>query len=198
VPVIEKELKTIPEVWGAYMATYLTPEEKVLAAKFASSKDNFIENAVKPALVQMRKLDAAETMQLVDSMPASYKLAKNDVDALIQLQNDVAKQVYLAAISNYEHIRLLTFAGLAGAIVILIWLGLYVTRTITKPLDKASQVFSNIALGNFDTPIEAQGDDELSKVLQSLKGMQTKLKKNIEEQQVLTTQVSDQSAFYEA
>jgi methyl-accepting chemotaxis protein len=198
VPVIENELKMIPEVWGAYMATYLTPEEKVLAAKLAISKDNFIENAVRPALVQMRKLDAAKTMQLVDSMPASYKLAKSDVDALIQLQNDVAKQIYLAAVSNYEHIRLLTISGLAGAIVILIGLGLYVTRTITKPLDKASQVFSNIALGNFDTPIEAQGTDELSMVLLSLKGMQVKLKKNIEEQQALSTQVSEQSAFYEA
>jgi PAS domain S-box-containing protein len=198
VPVIEKELKTIPEVWSAYLATYLTPEEKVLAAKFAASKDNFIENAVKPALVQMHKLDAAETMRLVDSMPASYKLAKNDVDALIQLQNDVAKQEYQTAIANYDSIRMLTFSGLAGAIALLIWLGLYITRTITKPLDKTVQVFSNIELGNFDSLIDAKGTDELSRVLQSLKSMQAKLKKNVDEQQALAVQVSYQSALFEA
>ncbi len=78
------------------------------------------------------------------------------------------------------------------------WVGRLVTRSIASPLNKAGQVFVILEQGDFDTPINAEGDDELSLLMQSLKGMQGKLKQNLTEQQTLAKQVQEQASAFQA
>ncbi len=194
---IEKNIETITGLWKKYLATYLTPEEKVLVANFTESRGRFVKEALKPALLSMRAHNYAETK--VHSIAARdlYNAAAPDIEALISLQGREANKAYQDAVKHYENIRLLTFAGLALALVLLIWLGFVVARSITKPLEKAIVVFGDIASQKLDTPIDVHGDDELSHVLQSLKTTQTMLNVNLNEAKELAADVKEQSAQYE-
>ncbi len=174
----KQQLVEIDRLWKGYMATYLTPEEKILAEKFISSYGNYAES-VKQVLSALQANNYVEGKGLYQKQLELDSIADNDIKQLIQLQLDVAKQEYEAGSARYENSRLISLAALGGAIAMLAWLGYLVLRSITNPLNKATQVFSNIESGNFNTPIDVQGNNELSKVLQSLKGMQATLSKNI-------------------
>ena len=198
VPQIQGELKNIDAQWKAYMATYLTPEEKILADKFIASKDAFITKHVMPGIPLIQKLNATETMKVADAIPEGYKAADEDINALQKLQGDVALQEFHAAKTRYDQVRIGAVLGMGLAIVLMAWVGRLVTRSITNPLNKAKQVFASLEQGDYNTPIDADGDDELSQVLQSLKSMQAKMKQNVLEQQALAKQVQDQATLFQA
>jgi len=194
---IEQNIATVSGLWKGYMATYLTPEEKILADKFVESRTKFINEALKPALLALRAHDYEETKALSVKAIELYKLTNPDITALIRLQVEVANQQYQTAVKRYENICLLTLGGLSGAIVMLIWFGLFVSRSITKPLNKATEVFTSIASHKLDSEFDCQGDDELNHLLQSLKTMQTMLAVNENAQKELAGKVKEQSAQYE-
>ena len=45
---LEKNQAEIDKIWDAYMATYLTPEEKILAAQFADDREKFVIQGLIP------------------------------------------------------------------------------------------------------------------------------------------------------
>lgn len=194
---IEKNIEAITGLWKKYIAKYLSPEEKVLAANFSESRGRFVKESLKPALLSLRAHNYDETKVHSIAARGLYKAAKADVEALIAMQGREANKAYQDAVKHYENIRLLTFAGLALALILLMWLGFVVARSITKPLEKAIAVFGDIASYKLDSPIDVHGDDELSHVLQSLKTMQTMLNVNLNEANELAAEVNEQSAQYE-
>ncbi len=196
-PVIKSSMTTIDEQWKAYMATYLTPEEKILAAKFDKSKDDLINNAVNKELAPMAKLDAAETMTIADSIEGKYNKANTDLDALMKLQVDVASQEYNAAEARFKTISYISYGALALAFAILMFLGKTLIASIVKPLQKSIEVFKQIENGNYESEINLEGSDELSNVLQSLDGMQKKLGNDLKAKEVLARQVEAQKTLYE-
>ena len=194
---IEHNIEVITGLWKDFTALPATPEDKKLSDKFAESRGKFVKEALKPAVASLRAGNYEQTKVLSGKARELYNAAGPDIAALVKLQSDKASKTYEEAAAHYKNIRLLTLGGLTGAIAVLLWLGLMITRTITKPLEKSISVFGQIAEGNFDTPIDAKGDDELSTVLLSLKGMQARLSKDIGDQHALAEQVKEQSALYE-
>jgi methyl-accepting chemotaxis protein len=180
------------------MATTLTPEEKVLAESFAENRGKFVRDALKPAIISLRAGDYEATKVHSEKARELYASAKPSLEALANFQSTEAAKSYDDAVKHFNGLRIMTLLGLLSATALLIWLGLLIARSITKPLQQSISVFEKIAEGHFETPIDAQGDDELSTVLQSLKGMQTKLSKDIGDQHALAVQVADQSALYES
>lgn len=194
---IEKNIEAISGLWKKYMATYLTPEEVILANKFIESRGRFVKEALKPALQSMRAHQYAETKALSVKARDLYNVAGPEINALIDLQGREATKSYLEAVKHYENIRLLTFAGLALGVALLMWLGFVVARSITKPLEKAIDVFSDIASSKLDTAIDVHGNNELSDVLRSLNVMQTILSANENILKELAIKVKAESAQYE-
>lgn len=133
-PKIKEDLTTITGLWKDYLATSPAPEEKPLVEKFAMAKDSFINNEVKLALVAMRKYDAVETMRYADAMPEKYKAVNEALEPLLEFQFDVANSEYKAGVTRYENARLISFFAMGASIAILIWLGLAMTRSITRAL----------------------------------------------------------------
>ncbi len=120
---IETNREQINTLWEAYMATYLTEEEKILAAKFAEARQRFVEEGVKPALAAMGKRDI-ERVKLIQSQnirPLSEQL-KEQVDALIELQEREAKNLYddgieVAATMRIVAITILLLGLVGGALL---------------------------------------------------------------------------------
>lgn len=187
---IDKEVEQINTLWQKYMATYLTPEEKILADKFGITKEKYLNNGAKPLLNSLRAHKIEDVNSDLTKVKNIYVDANNDLDALIKLQFDVANQEYQSGIKRYENSLFFSLLALGLSIVALGWLGWLISRSITRPLQKAISVFDEIAAGNFDSAITLEGNNELSKVLSELDGMQGKLKQDIKNQQ-------EQSAIFE-
>ena len=194
---IEANIVTIGGIWKKYLATYLTPEEKILADKFTDSRGRFVKEGLNPMIVALRAQNYAASRTQAVTVRELYNAAGPDIEALLALQSREAKKMYTAAVKHYETLRLVTFSGLALAVALMMWLGFVITRSITKPLEKAIAVFRDIASNKLDTPIDVHGDDELSRVLQSLKTTQTMLNVNLNAARELAQKVEEQSTQYE-
>lgn len=62
---VEQNIGEIGKIWDAYMATSLTPEEKVLADKFAVDRKQFVVEGLKPAISALRANDVKLANQIV-------------------------------------------------------------------------------------------------------------------------------------
>jgi methyl-accepting chemotaxis protein len=67
-----------------------------------------------------------------------------------------------------------------AALLLALTLSWLITRSLTRPMSQAIQVFDGIAAGSYDNEITVAGVDEASQVLRSLSAMQVQLKKQIE------------------
>jgi len=65
-----------------------------------------------------------------------------------------------------------------------IWLGLVVSRQVSRSLGIAVNTAENIASGRYDNEIEAQGDNETGRVLRAVGAMQAELKQRTENEAV--------------
>lgn len=172
---IEKNIETINVLWTGFMATHLMPEEKKLAEKFSVSRSRFTTMGLVPAIAALHDHNYADTKKYAIAAREAYASANTDLQALIKLQFDIANAEYKTDVRRYENTRMISIAILITAIVFLAWLGMIVVRSITRPLTQAINTFGHIANGKFDTPVEVGAQDEVGKVLQGLKSMQTKL-----------------------
>lgn len=195
---IESNILIEKELWQKYIASQASDKEKQLAASFGVSQEKFTSEALLPIVVALRANDYAQTKILALKAREIYSQAVTDADAIIQIQGAQAQQTYDAAQTNFARISMLTIGGLAVAVVLLLWFGFAVARSITKPLHKTISIFADISSQKLDTPIETSGDDELSHVLQALKVMQTLLGYNVNETNELAEKVKAQSVQYES
>jgi methyl-accepting chemotaxis protein len=194
---IERNIETISAIWKSYMLTYLTPEEEVLAAKFIESRTQYVAEGLKPAVLALRAHDYAAIKTASINAGELFEATRPDVAALIKLQLDVANQEYQQASKRYENVVALTPFALGGIVLILLWFGLRVARSITVPLAKSIHVLGNIASRRYDTAFDVQGDDEVAHVLQALKITQTMLSVNENEAKELAEKVKEESTQYE-
>jgi methyl-accepting chemotaxis protein len=172
---IGQSMETIASLWKGYMATYLTAEEKQLATNFSNSREKFFTEGLQPLLLALQTNNYSETSKLADKVKALYPQVDSDLEKLKTLQYGIAKTEYEAGQKRYENTRLLSFSLLGGSVMLLLWLGVVISRSITRPLAQALNVFEHISNGRYDTKITISGEDEVSKVLVGLEAMQTKL-----------------------
>ena len=194
---IEQNISIITGLWKSYMATYLTPEEKILASKFTESRSKFVNEGLMPAVSALRADNQEETMKYTNKARELYKTVEQDLNALLKLQNDEAVREYEHANAHYKNTQLLTFAGLGFIASFLILIGFYVTRSILKPLQQSVNIFSQIVSGNYSGKIDEAGDNELAKMLNGLKIMQTMLSVNESELKEINAKTIEQSTQYE-
>jgi len=173
---VEQNAAEITKTWEAYMATYLTPEEKKLAETFAETRGKFVKEGLKAtmALLQAGKINEAKQLYEQKAL-VLFNPVRESADALMKLQLDVAKQEYADAQSRYAMTRNVATALIALGVLLSGWLGFVLVRAIVRPLNAAIGYFDQIAQGNYANRIEAESQDEIGKVMEALKAMQTKL-----------------------
>ena len=172
---LDQNILEITKPWNAYLATYMTPEEKVLADDFTENSTRFVRKGLKPALEALRanNIALADKIRKEDISPL-YKRANESIQKLMQLQMNVAKEEYEAAQSRYDNTRNIAIVLILLGIVLALWQGFILIRAIVSPLDKAINYFGKIAQGHYDNFIDIESHDELGKVMAALKAMQIK------------------------
>ena len=99
---LKKNIELEHALWKAYMATYLTPEEKLLADKYEKNQAEFINLAITPSLLALREGNREEVKKCAVLAREIYKKSSTYLEALIQLQEDVAKAEYELSIVRYQ------------------------------------------------------------------------------------------------
>jgi methyl-accepting chemotaxis protein len=174
---VEEYSATINKAWSEYLATYLTPDEKVLA-----------EQADAALLVLGEARAQVVQAQRTQSRPAAYEVFKaagyrtklyafRDVlRRLIDLQVHTADAEYAASIAEFQRMRALAVGAIALGLALGIGLAWLIIRSITRPLETAVAVADRIAGGDLSGEIEFHGKDETALLLQSFARMQESLR----------------------
>ena len=172
---VGKELEVQGKEWSAYVLTYLTDEEKKLVEQFEKSRNNVIDNGIRPAVEALKSGNVAEAKRLLDTVVTpAYVPVRKTMEALIQLQVDVAKQEYDKAQVNAVETRTIIFSTIAGGITVVIIMFFLVGRGILRQLGcepaLAAEIANKLAAGDLSSRIELKAGDTTS-LMAALKRM---------------------------
>ncbi len=180
---VEANADAITRQWDAYMATYLTPDEKRLAAEFAEARGRFLAEAIKPAMQALRSGDikAAQRISL-EVTPALYDKVDKTLDELVALQIREAKALYESAEADYRRTRASIIAGVVLALLLAAGLGTVVIRSVTRQLggepSEVVTLVNAIAEGDLAHPIAVPAGADAS-VVGSMARMQAGLARTV-------------------
>ena len=163
--------------WGDYMATYLTPDEKVLAGDFVAA---WAEFNGKPAQVMalVKEGNQKGAHELFLSVDPLFNTAYERLVKLRELQENVAKQEYELASEQYASTTRINIGLIAGGLVLAALLSLLLIRSLLRQLGGepayAAHIVSAVAAGHLAQEIQLRAGDRGS-LLYSMKAMVDKL-----------------------
>ena len=192
---INKNLVENNELWAAYVATKLTPDEKRLADKFAADRNKFVDDGLKPtvAALQAGDIEAAKKLN-DDKVRPAYAPLREDMNALLELQLSEAKNEYNTATARYSNLRALSIGSVVVGIFFGALFGLAVMRNITRSLNEAVEAADAVAHGDLSRAIPVHGKDEIALLLRSLAAMQESLAQVVQRVRIGSESVSLASA----
>ncbi len=173
---IEKNISDMDKVWAAYMSTRMTTEEDRLAKRFQDKQNRYVQEGVKPVLEALRQDKIAEVQSLLLTQTSPlYGEAHADLDALIAIQQDVAKQEYEQADSRFNTIQIVSVGSIVMGLFFAVVFGIALQRSITLSLRRAVDVTQATAEGDLTAAVDTSGDDEIAVLMQAVAAMQTSL-----------------------
>jgi methyl-accepting chemotaxis protein len=164
---IEIARAEIGKIWDAYMQTYLTPEEKILADKFIAAREIYVKEALNPIIELLKEDNQEAVQQLVATKlrPLFVPVGEN-IDALVHLQQDVAKQEYETAQSRYQFSLIVSISLTIFGVALSVFFGIMIVRRLIGELggepSYAADVVKEIAKGNLSLKVNVQPDDKSS------------------------------------
>jgi methyl-accepting chemotaxis protein-1 (serine sensor receptor) len=169
---VQRRSGEIDKVWTAYMATYLTPEEAVLAKTFAATHAAVREHAMQPlaAALAAGEREQAKALQHKKLDPA-MEAADKALDALVALQLEVGKQEYVASQARYDTFFAISIASIVLGVAVGAGMGYWLLRAILTPLRGAIAVAEAVAAGDLTQRIEVTSNDEMGQLTAALKRM---------------------------
>ena len=192
---VDKNTLAASKIWGEYMATYLTPDEKKLAEQFAQARKEFLEEGLKPAMAAARAQDIKLASEILNGkMTERFDKVRDILNSLIQLQLEEGKSEYENSQSFFEKFRIFSISIIVLALVFGSVLGYWLIRGITRPLDYAVRISQNIADGDLTQQIRVESNDETGKLLQALDNMNKNLIQTVSEVRVGTDTIATASS----
>lgn len=178
IALVEKNNVELNQVWKDYMATYLTPEETLLAQKFQTDHQAWLQDFLLPQIAALQAVDQDQARARHDSASGFVEQVYTDIRKLRQLQVDVAKSEYELATTRYAKLKfamllmIVLGATLAAVSVVMLIRGVY--RDLGGEPDYAASVVHQIAAHDLTQNIEIAPDDHHS-LLFAMKHMQSNL-----------------------
>ncbi len=154
-------------IWAAYRATYLTPEEKILAERYEAAEASYRREGVDPLLGALRSADHQAAAQQAGTILNQTSRALEQANAkLVQLQIEVARQEYEAANRRFDTLLTAIVAAFVAGVAAAIGMGWAVSRGLTRQLGaepgEAAALAHAVAAGGLDTPIALRAGDDRS------------------------------------
>ena len=161
---IEANLKGIDDTWKAYMATYLTPEEKQLADSFATKYSTFTTELTLPTMEALRQGDYS--LAVVSRFLKGNRAQGGELDklaqSLLELQSREAKAEFTKAVAQYESARTLSIASIVLGVLLGVGLSWWLISSVTGPLEKIRNAVAHASQsGDFTQNVAVEQRDEV-------------------------------------
>ena len=169
-------IKKMDELWNQYYpAQVSSDEEKAAADRFIGSRTiarNLVGQA--EALMAAGKHEQAKQLML-DTLGPAYTEEGKNIEAIVAINEKQAKQSFDASQAIETQAQVAVAVAITLGAITLIIAGLYLSRSIMRPLLKARTLAEQISKGELNHALEVDGRDELSDTLRSLAAMDRQL-----------------------
>lgn len=168
--------KKIDALWASYYPNMVSsPEEKAEADRFIAAQAHARElNARLDPLMASGKRDEAVQYMLTAVGPA-FSAESSAIDAIVQENVNEAAQAFAQSENIERHAFVLVVIGLVVGAAALVACGVFLARSIMRPLIQARELAASISDGELGHAIDVKGKDEVSDTLRSLVAMDTTL-----------------------
>jgi methyl-accepting chemotaxis protein-1 (serine sensor receptor) len=167
-----RNVQTIEEIWRKYRQGALSPEEAQLADAFAVLKDQYLNEAVRPAADAMKNGQFDDTMdiyiRLISPMAPQVQEA---VQRLVRLQVDAGASAFHDTERLHTGLMVAMVGAAAMAVVLGVGLAWLITRSIASPLGQAVELAGAVAAGDLTRDAAVSGRDEAAVLLRALVAM---------------------------
>jgi methyl-accepting chemotaxis protein len=173
-----------------------TDEGKALLSKFDSTwKDR------KEVVDQILALAAKEhSGQKRASVDLSFGLGRQRADAvegalaqLVEVKENNAKTVAAETEDTYHSSRAFMLAMVAGGVLIGIGLGVFISRSIARPLAKLAEAAKEISQGDLNQTVDYVGGDEMGSLAESFRALIQSLTQTVGEIRTIAGEVASAS-----
>jgi methyl-accepting chemotaxis protein len=172
----DKAIKEIDGTWKAYMATRLTPEAKKLAASLVTSRKKYGSEGLRPAIAALRVKDVQQASEILQGpLKENFPAVQQNINALILLQQDLAKAEFDQSVSLYATVRNTSIVAVLAGVLLAAFIGVWLIRAITRPLNEAVRIAERVAAGDLTQSIEVHSQDETGRLMQAMQDMNTSL-----------------------
>ena len=157
------------ETWAAYLKTYLTPEEKVLA-EAADQAIKAYDGVRERVLATLLSGDFAGGKDLAKREGAPALAAvMGKIEELTALQVRVAEEEYNKAEDGYAFDRTLLIGGLIFAALVGTGIATLIARSVTVPLRRIIDVMAALTSGNLSVEVKgSERGDEVGEVAKAV------------------------------
>ncbi|MGL9622442.1 methyl-accepting chemotaxis protein [Bradyrhizobium sp. U531] len=129
---------------------------------------------------------------MTDQAVPALAAARTDMEGLIKLQVDVAKDEFEAAQARYGWMFSGAISVLIAALFAGLCLGWLMMGAIGRPVRRLKDAMEQIQQGNYNSRIVVERDDELGHSLRDVQAMQSKLGFDLEEQRTRRTMAEEE------
>lgn len=174
----KKELKLMKEARKKYNAAAEDLEKMIAdpAGKEALAKIKAADLAVQPAVdtaielsLEDNHLEAGNTVR--DKVRPPQLDLLSQLDEILKVLEEGANKAADQAQSTFKMARVAMIVLGLAAIVLGFLTAIFITRSITQPLDQAVKVAKRITQGDLTSDVHVTGQDELANLLRALKEM---------------------------
>jgi len=164
-------------LWTKYLATYLTEEEKGLAADFADKRKAWVAKLL-AASQAMRGGDFGGGVftAFISAVRTEGKAAHEALARLMAYQAEVAKAEFEKAEATYRRAQIIFATLFLGGLLFVLSLAFLTVRHISRALRQAGQAAEAIAAGDLARPMPRAGHDEIGELVGKLSVMRDALR----------------------
>ncbi len=155
------------------------PEGKAKLAALQEARKPYVASFKKVGeLLDKGERDTAATLMIQETVPA-LNLFVTAIADLISFQGKIMENSGIQTREIYAQAQLvMVLSGLAALLIGLVG-AILVTRSITRPLNRAVEVANHIAAGDLTLEVEAERKDEVGQLLQAMRNMVAKLSQTL-------------------
>ncbi|MBC7503063.1 MAG: MCP four helix bundle domain-containing protein [Herminiimonas sp.] len=172
---IDKAGKNITDTLARFNTETTSPEAKRLLKDVNDARDKYtpvLNSFVK--LVNDGQVEQARDLTLPEIAPHQQRYFKT-LDSLIIYQGGLMERAGKDAVEVSRGTRIVTLALALMATMLAVLVGLWSTRSITRPLNAAVDVARKVATGDLTTRVLITSRDETGQLLEALKNMNDSL-----------------------
>ncbi len=180
----EANMKKIDELWQAYSATSLTPEEKQLVDQFTQSYGQFVKEVLQPTIDAARADDFSYEVR--KRFGRGYRdqgaIMGQTIDELVALQEKVAAEQNTLALQAYEKSSTTMSLVFAAGLLLSITLAWGIIRSIVRPLTALQATMTEVEqTGDFTRSVIVSSADEVGQTAASFNQLLGALRKALSE-----------------